>query len=241
MISSYFNKTITKMHNKFMRQRFDLLLNVIDTRKGDLIVDLGGGNGEFMELFGEEKSDYEILIADISKSSLKEARKKGFKTLLLKESDPLPFNDQEVDVIFCNSVIEHCTIAKSSMWTIIGNDQFKDKALKAQFFFAQEIERVSKSYFVQTPNISFPIESHSLFPFAAKLSRPYQISLIKFLNKFWVKKTSPDWNLLTKSDMESLFPNGNVIEKKWLGFSKEIITYRNGNFEKIIPSCTKGY
>jgi len=215
------------MHNKFMQQRFDLFLNVIEIRKGDLIVDLGGGYGELMELFGEDKSDYEILIADISKSSLKEARKKGFKTLLLKEPDPLPFNDQEVDVIFCNSVIEHCTVPKSSMWAITDNDLFKDKAFKVQSFFAQEIERISKSYFVQTPSISFPIESHTLFPFAAKLSRPYQISLIKFLNNFWVKKTSPDWNLLTKSEMKSLFPNGNIIEKKWLGFPKEIIAYKN--------------
>jgi len=227
MFYSYFKKTMTKMHNKFMQQRFDLFLNVIEIRKGDLIVDLGGGYGELMELFGEDKSDYEILIADISKSSLKEARKKGFKTLLLKEPDPLPFNDQEVDVIFCNSVIEHCTVPKSSMWAITDNDLFKDKAFKVQSFFAQEIERISKSYFVQTPSISFPIESHTLFPFAAKLSRPYQISLIKFLNNFWVKKTSPDWNLLTKSEMKSLFPNGNIIEKKWLGFPKEIIAYKN--------------
>jgi len=227
MFYSYLKKARIKMHNRFMQQRFNLFLNIIKIREDDLIVDLGGGSGEFMELFGENKIDYEILIADISKNSLEEAKKKGFKTILLKESDPLPFSDQEVDVVFCNSVIEHCTVPKSLIWNLVDNEQFRDKALKAQSFFAKEIERVSKRYFVQTPSRSFPIESHTNFPFVAKLSRSHQISLIKFLNHFWVKKTSPDWNLLNKKEMKQLFPNGDIITKKWLGFSKEIIAYRN--------------
>jgi len=210
-----------------MKQRFDLFLNFINIKKGDFIVDLGGGKGSFMELFGDDKNDYEILIADISENSLEEAKEKGFKTLLLKESGPLPFNDQEIDIVFCNSVIEHYTIPKSLIWAITDNDEFKDKSLNSQKIFSKEIERVSKKYFVQTPSISFPIESHTFFPFTAKLSRPYQIYLIKFLNKFWVKKTSPDWYLLNKKEMEFLFPNGKIIEKKWLGFSKEIIAYKN--------------
>jgi len=35
------------------------------------------------------------------------------------------------------------------------------------------------------------------------------------------------WNLLNKKEMKQLFPNGDIITKKWLGFSKEIIAYRN--------------
>ena len=227
MLYSYPKNARLKMHKRFINQRFDLFLNVININKGGFIVDLGGGNGSFMELFGDDRSDYEILIADISEGSLAKAKNKGFKTLLLNESGPLPFNDQEIDVVFCNSVIEHYTIPKSLIWTMTNSNEFKNKALSSQKFFSREIERVSNKYFVQTPSISFPIESHTFFPFTAKLSRPYQIYLIKFLNRFWVKKTSPDWHLLNKNEMQSLFPNGIIIENKWLGFPKEIIAYRN--------------
>jgi len=227
MFYFYLRKFRAKMHKRFMNERFRFFLNVINIKKGDFIVDLGGGDGSFMELFGEKKGDYNILVADISKSAIEKAKKKGFKTLLLKDSGPLPFNDKEVDIIFCNSVIEHYTIPKTIIWSTTNGDRFKSEALKAQSFLASEIERTSKRYFVQTPSKSFPIESHTFFPFTEKLSRPYQIHLIKFLNKFWVKKTSPDWYLLNNSEMNFLFPNGNIIQKKWLGFSKEIIAYRN--------------
>jgi len=51
--------------------------------------------------------------------------------------------------------------------------------------------------------------------------------LIKTLNRFWFKKTSPDWNLLNKKNMTSLFPDS-VIKINWLfGFPKDIIAVRN--------------
>ena len=195
-------------------------------RQGDVVVDLGGGSGEFMELFEAEEIECELWVADISKDELERAQERGFRTLLLTESSALPFGDGEVDLIFCNSVIEHCTIPKASIWSVTDEEEFKCAALKAQAFFAGEIERVSKKYFVQTPSRSFPIESHTLFPFLGAVPRPYGIAAMKVLNRFWFKKTSPDWNLLDRSEMEALFPNGRVMERRWMGLSKEIIAYR---------------
>ena len=163
MFYSYLQRKMNQLHEKFMRQRFDLFVDLIDINTGDLIVDLGGGPGEFMELFTDKNKKYKISIADISREALQVAREKGFETILLEESAPLPFKDKEVDVIFCNSVIERCTISKSSIWTMTNDKQFKKEAFRAQSFFASEIERVSKRYFVQTPSKSFPVESHCVF------------------------------------------------------------------------------
>ena len=49
---------------------------------------------------------------------------------------------------------------------------------------------------------------------------------MKQLNKFWVKKTQPDWNLLTEKDMKILFPDAEIIVKKKLGMKKEIIAIK---------------
>lgn len=227
MPNSYLQKAVHSMHECFMRRRFQLFLDVIDIRKGDLIVDLGGGNGEFFELFQKNRDDYEILVADISEEALDEAHKKGFMTVLLRESEQLPFRDGEIDVVFCNSVIEHCTVPKSAIWTMTDDDEFRAAATIAQTRFAKEIERVGRRYFVQTPSASFPIESHTLFPLTGKLSRPHQIAMIRWLNRFWFKKTSPAWHLLSPEDMQGLFESGTVQETRWLGFSKEIIAFRN--------------
>lgn len=54
------------------------------------------------------------------------------------------FQDNEFDAVFSNSVIEH-----------VGD-------YEAQRQMANEIMRVGKRYFVQTPNFYFPIEPHIL-------------------------------------------------------------------------------
>ena len=226
MLYSYLKKAVAKAHKGFMKERFDLFLHLIGIEEGGLIVDLGGGSGEFMEMLRTVRSDCEILVADISENALDQASRKGFDTVLLTELEPFPFESQEVDVVFCNSVIEHCTIAKSLIWTMTDSDRFRQEALRTQASVAEEIERVGRKYFVQTPTRSFPIESHTLFPFVATLSRPRQVAAIRLLNRFWFKKTSPDWNLLDRHQMASLFPSGKIIERRWLGFSKEIIAYR---------------
>lgn len=226
MINKILRKIRRIAHKNFMKKRFNLFLKLIKLKKGDLIVDLGGGSGEFMELLSDKIIDYRIIIADLDENALNKAEKKGFKTIVLKENEKLPFYDNEVDVVFCNSVIEHVTISKSEIWTIQNGNEFETRAFLSQQFFAKEIQRISRSYFVQTPHRSFPIESHTFFPFTYLLSRKNQIKLIKFLNSFWVKKTSPDWNLLNKREMKLLFNDAEVLEIYWLGFPKELIAFK---------------
>ncbi|MCK4395667.1 MAG: methyltransferase domain-containing protein [Candidatus Marinimicrobia bacterium] len=189
-------------------------------------MDLGGGNGEFLVKYKDKLNNFDIYIADIDNNVLKKASSLGFKTVLLKEDLFLPFENNEWDIVFCNSVIEHVTGPKQKVIYIQETKKFKDIANKHQIAFAKEINRIGKSYFVQTPHKNFPVESHTQFPLADYFNRPMQVRLIKFLNSFWIKKTQPDWNLLDKHDMQILFPEANIIVEKFLGFSKSIIAIK---------------
>jgi SAM-dependent methyltransferase len=94
----------------------------------------------------------------------------------------LPFEENEFDLVYCSSVIEHVPPARRAA-------------------FAAEVRRVGRGWFVQTPALSFPIEPHSLLPFAhwlpPRLRRPY-----------WRLGAAGEWEdvaLLSRDELEALF------------------------------------
>jgi SAM-dependent methyltransferase len=94
----------------------------------------------------------------------------------------LPFADGEFDLVYCSSVIEHVSPSRRAA-------------------FAAEVRRVGRGWFVQTPAYSFPLEPHSLLPFAhwlpPRVRRPY-----------WRLGAAGEWEqieLLRRGEMESLF------------------------------------
>ena len=94
----------------------------------------------------------------------------------------LPFADDEFDLAYCSSVIEHVP-----------------RELRAAF--ARELRRVARGWYVQTPAFSFPVEPHALLPAAhwlpVALRRPY-----------WRLGVAGEWEdiaLLRRAEMAALF------------------------------------
>ncbi len=229
MIFNALKKYRKGISNSAREQRGKLFLETMQPQKTDRILDLGGGNGSHIaKILGNVKVE-SVTIADISKENLKTAREEyGYKTILLDESDNLPFRDQEFDIVFCNSVIEHVTLPKKQIWTTKSTSEFETKSFAHQQQFAEEIKRIAKSYFVQTPSKYFIIESHTTLPvFIVFFPRSLQISTIKFFNKFWLKQTTPDWNLLTYQDMQTLFGKAEIHRERRLGHTKSFIAVFN--------------
>jgi hypothetical protein len=106
----------------------------------------------------------------------------------------LPFSDKSFDVAFSNSVIEH-----------LGT-------FDAQRRFGQELRRVGRRYFIQTPNYWFPIEPHYLFPFFQMLPYGLQRWLHTHFDIGTFKKTDPfgTIRLLTKREVKRLFPEARI-------------------------------
>lgn len=134
---------------------------------------------------------------------------------IVGDARSMPFKDQSFDVVFSNSVIEH-----------VGD--WED-----QKSFAQEIRRVGKSYFVQTPNYYFPVEPHFITPFIHWL--PYDIGrrVIRLtIRNFFtrdVKKSMELYDevrLLKPKEMQDLFPEAEIVFEKLLGLPKSILVIR---------------
>ena len=153
-------------------------------------------------------------------------KKYGFTPVVIDENGKIPFEDLYFDIVFCSSVIEHVTIPKSQVWNTKDQKQFKKTALERQYNFAKEINRLGKTYFVQTPNRWFPIETHTWLPFVSYLPRKILLPFLKLSNRFWIKKTTPDWNLLSKSEFQYLFPDAKIITEKFFGFTKSLIAIK---------------
>ena len=138
-------------------------------------------------------------------------KRHGFKYILLPENGRIPVEDKSFDIVHCSSVIEHVTVEKKDLYSYKTWKDFKKVAFQSQKRFANEIRRIAKDYFVQTPNKYFFLESHTLLPLMNFLPRKTLIFLIPFLNRCWIKKTAGDWNLLSQKELKILFPEAKII------------------------------
>lgn len=130
--------------------------------------------------------------------------------------DMSQFADHEFDVVFSNSVIEH-----------VGS-------VDDQRTVADEIRRVGKRYFVQTPNRGFPIEPHFVFPFFQFLPVSWRAKLLQKFNLGWIARVPEYENaklvvrsirLLNRRDLEQLFPEAEIYEERLMGLTKSFVAY----------------
>jgi SAM-dependent methyltransferase len=96
----------------------------------------------------------------------------------------LPFADGEFDIVFSNAVIEH-----------VGDRS-------RQRLFVSEALRVGRRVFLTTPNRRFPIEVHTRLPLVHWLPDRIAHQVYGATGKSFAR----DVNLLTKRELESLFP-----------------------------------
>lgn len=211
---------------KARSRRGELLRERIVLSAEHRVLDLGGGDGtHFHSLFPDHRN---VVVADILPSDLERARVQyGYKTVQLKEDIHLPFRDREFDFLFCSSVIEHITGQKSAVaWTLNGK-LFEAQGRQSQWALASEIKRVARQYYVQTPYRYFLVESHSWLPgFIVFLPRPWLVALLKTTNRFWLKKTAPDWRLLTIREFRSMFTDAEVHLEHSLGVVKSLMAIK---------------
>jgi SAM-dependent methyltransferase len=205
-------------------QRGALFRSAFPLTEKTTVLDLGGGNGAHLRatLAGTPVQAENVCVADVSERDLAQAALHGHRTVQLPTSGGLPFKDQEFDLVWCSSVIEHVTGDKELLWERRNGD-FASEALVHQRAFAEEIRRIGKAFWVQTPARSFPVEQHLWMPLVHWLPRRIQVAACEWALKYWPHGSIPDIHLLGKSQMKALFPEAKLLAEKAFGLTKSWI------------------
>ena len=130
-------------------------------------------------------------------------------------TDMREFETGSFDLVFSNSVIEH-------LYT-----------LELQQKMASEILRVGKSYFIQTPNVYFPIEAHYALPLAQYYPKAFlhfvltqtKLSRMKKWSSAEASQYIAEIRLLNAQEMKALFPGASLLKEKVLGLTKSITAH----------------
>lgn len=193
------------------------------------ILDLGSETGASIHavLKGTDVSPTNVYIADIRADQVHEGEERfGYQPVVIDQSGPLPFDDGFFDIVYCSSVIEHVTVPKDEVWRLKSGREFRRRARKNQHAFADEIRRLGRQYYVQTPYRYFFLESHSWLPFVGWLPRRLQVPLLRLASKIWIKSTAPDWYLLDRQEMRGLFPEARIETERSFCMTKSLMAIR---------------
>jgi len=181
------------------------------------ILDLGGTQEFWEDTDCLPLPGIKVVLFNLGKS---EVRAKGFSQISGDVRDLSQFGDAEFDIVFSNSLLEH-----------LGG-------LADQRRAAEEIRRVGRRYFIQTPNLFFPIEPHFVFPFFQFLPKRVQVFFLMHFNLGWYLKQSKKEDacailsairLLRRSELSSMFPDGVFYDEKVFGLTKSFIVYKWNN------------
>jgi len=120
------------------------------------------------------------------------------------------------DVLFSNSVIEH-----------VGG-------LAEMGVMARQFEAFEGGYFLQTPNLWFPIEPHFRFPFFGLLPYGVRVLLMRCMKlgcyhraRTWAEARAKvdTTRLLSAREMKRLFPSAVLLRERWFGFTKSLYVH----------------
>jgi 2-polyprenyl-3-methyl-5-hydroxy-6-metoxy-1,4-benzoquinol methylase len=143
--------------------------------------------------------------------------------LVIGDATRMQFQDQQFDIVFSNSVIEH-----------LGTYQQQEK-------FAKEVRRVGRDLWIQTPAKCFFFEPHLLTPFIHWLPKQMQISLARSFTVWgWITKPSKqtaveyvdELRLLNETEMRDLFQDCEIVKEKIFGLTKSYIAVRRTTNQK---------
>lgn len=212
------NKNPKSLATDFRRKRFAPVLKKMEELHQSLnrplkILDVGGTK-RFWENMEATSLPHQITLLNIKDIPVKHP---NFTSMVGSACKMDYFSNNEFDLVFSNSVIEH-----------VGN-------FDEQMQMAGEVRRVSPFFFVQTPNYCFPIEPHFVFPIIHWLPRSTRIFIVEKLSLGWkqgkVTREAATENvdnikLLKYSQVKKLFPDAQIKREKLFGLTKSFMAVK---------------
>jgi SAM-dependent methyltransferase len=202
--------------NRFRQKRMAKFLDVLQPLLGRSqpvrVLDLGGTVDFWKALPGLYGHDgAEITVVNLDGEERDEAN------LRIRRGNAcrMDYSDMTFDVVHSNSVIEHVGHWPEMMQ------------------MAAEVRRLAPAYFIQTPNIWFPVEPHFKLPLVHWLPEPARLGLLARAGKaprdvsgatLAVQRIS----LLSATQMKYLFPDAKLWRERVMGITKSLVAIRSG-------------
>lgn len=218
---SFFNKYSYQSRSKKIKLFYDFF-EPTDAAK---ILDVGGEidpvGEKNLQLIDNYKWKKNISAINISGEHIAKI-KKYYPEInsVVGDACNLPWPDKYFDIAYSNAVIEH-----------VGNFEKQKK-------MASEIMRVSKNWFVTTPNRFYPFEFHMRLPFVTWLPGSLYLwfaALIQYDHdkknyRFFSNKYN-NLRLMTASKLRKCFPDSRIIKNK-ITFWPETLIAIGGEIDK---------
>jgi len=201
-ISKKLNTIRKTISNAFRKKRMALFLSTFPISDQTKILDVGGTADNWLLVqVPAEVTLLNLFIPDVKTTCASSIN------YVQGDGTNIPFPDQSFDVVFSNSVIEH-------LYTF-----------ENQQNFANEMKRVGKALWIQTPSRSFFFEPHFLARFFQFLPKRNQLKLARSFtlwgwitkpSKQHVRKTVEEIRLLSIKEFQSLFSDCLIHREKFL-------------------------
>lgn len=176
------------------------------------ILDVGGTDYFWRESSILNLPNVEITLLNLH---LQESSHASVSAITGDATDMHQIEDDTFDLVFSNSVIEH-----------LYDYQNQQK-------MAAEIQRVGKTFFIQTPNKYFPVEAHYALPFAQHMPKSWVYFLLTKTKLSRLQKWKAadaqqyldEIHLLDQSEMLQLFPGSKLYQERVLGLVKSFAAH----------------
>jgi hypothetical protein len=220
---NWWHRFVHLVTGHFRRKRGKLLLQLFPDIAKMRIVDVGGSR-HFWEKVDLQIPPQNVRIFNISEAETRAVGQGRYEGVQVERFDGfnLPLKTHSVDLVVCNSVIEHVSPESRSR-------------------FAKEVDSVARNAFVQTPAWSFPVEPHFVMPFIHWLPRSVgfalaHVSIWRILSRPSRETIRNYWwgtKLLKEREFKSLFPGYMFVGERFFGLTKSMALVKQGEEVRV--------
>jgi hypothetical protein len=202
--------------SSFRKARVRKFGELLQGASGELRILDVGGTSAFWQRYRDELPT-QVTVTVLNKSFQERPQAPWISYVYGDAREMHMFGDRDFDMCFSNSVIEH-----------VGTSDDQSR-------MAQEIRRVARGYFVQTPNVCFPVEPHFLVPGWQLAPVSLRTWLLQRRDLGWMKRVEDrrearavveSIHLLNVNKLRQLFPDGRIYREKICLFTKSITAWR---------------